>query len=603
MAQRFKAKTLISNSGVFNNEVIAPNLVYNTGNQTISGVKTFANGSNQILNTTYSNLTGLKAISGLLSGQLYRISDFVLKWNNQSYYDQTVKTAASGEPLIVTALSKDKISHLAQSEAYPQDTIYYNINASGSYSWGGINNNAAIPNFKGWIYRRIDNVLNIDIPYDWRNITVNCCKVDVSSVPNYSGNYSYNRLAYVKETGNNINRGKLYYSVVTGNSGNGLNNANFWSPISDYVESGTYFATREDVNFTALYAYDNFAEEDIPIINLPFIPSSRIQQPVFTSTFTGLGIFKLSNVYNIKINGGHNSVFLGDSVYNNNIGDNFNSNTIGSYTYHNNIGNTFYQNILSYGNSYNDIGDSCFQNIAIGNFSYNKIDHNFYSNTIGSSFYSNNIKSYFDTNIIGVNFQYNSIDQFFQNNLIKGNLFYFNTIGKNFKNNNIENSFNSNTVGNDFSSNTVGNNFIANIIGNDFNSNTLGNDFNSNTIENSFSSNTVGNNFIGNTIENSFNNNTVGNDFNSNTVGSYLESNTIGNYFIGNTIGKYFIANTVGNNFSYNTSENNFNSINFTSSTHVYNSYNITLFQNSANSMRLRYFNNSDQLVVTDPTA
>jgi len=43
MAQRFKAKTLISNSGVFNNEVIAPNLVYNTGNQTIAGFKTFSN--------------------------------------------------------------------------------------------------------------------------------------------------------------------------------------------------------------------------------------------------------------------------------------------------------------------------------------------------------------------------------------------------------------------------------------------------------------------------------------------------------------------------------------------------------------------------------
>jgi len=42
MAQRFKAKTLLSNSGVFNNEVVAPNLVYNTGNQTISGDKTFS---------------------------------------------------------------------------------------------------------------------------------------------------------------------------------------------------------------------------------------------------------------------------------------------------------------------------------------------------------------------------------------------------------------------------------------------------------------------------------------------------------------------------------------------------------------------------------
>jgi len=46
MAQRFKAKTLLSNSGIFNNEVIAPNLIYNTGNQTISGTKTFAGAVN-----------------------------------------------------------------------------------------------------------------------------------------------------------------------------------------------------------------------------------------------------------------------------------------------------------------------------------------------------------------------------------------------------------------------------------------------------------------------------------------------------------------------------------------------------------------------------
>jgi hypothetical protein len=544
----------------------ANTIVYVTGNQTISGIKTFTNGSNQILNTTYSNLTGLKAISGLLSGQLYRISDFVLKWNNQSINDQTVKTAASGEPLIVTALSNNKIHHIAQSEIYPQDTIYYNINATGSYSWGTINNNKAIPDFKGWIYRRIDNVLNIDIRYDWRNITVNCCKVDVSSVPNYSGNYNYNRLAYVKETGNNSNRGKLYYSVVTGNSGNGLNNANFWSPISDYVESGTYFATREDINFTALYAYDDVAEEDVPIINLPFIPSSRIQQPVFTSTFTDLGIFKLSNVYNIKINGGHNSVFLGESVYNNNIGDNFYSNTIGQNTYSNNIGDNFYQNILSNGNAFNDIGDNCFQNIAMGNFSYNKIDHNFFSNTIRTSFYSNNIKPFFNLNTIGVNFQYNSIDQVFQTNLIANN-FYVNTIGNNFQYNTVANNFNYNTVGNNFNGNTVGN---------------------------FFQSNTIGNYFDGNT---------VGNNFNGNTVGNFFESNTIRNYFNGNTVGNFFQSNTIGNYFNYNTSENSFNGVNFTSSTHVYNNYNTTLFKNSANSMRLRYFNSSDQLVITDPTA
>ena len=42
MANIFKAKTLVSRTGIFSHEVIAPNLVYNTGNQTISGIKTFA---------------------------------------------------------------------------------------------------------------------------------------------------------------------------------------------------------------------------------------------------------------------------------------------------------------------------------------------------------------------------------------------------------------------------------------------------------------------------------------------------------------------------------------------------------------------------------
>jgi len=41
MANIFKAKTLVGRSGIFSNEVIAPNLVYNTGNQTILGNKTF----------------------------------------------------------------------------------------------------------------------------------------------------------------------------------------------------------------------------------------------------------------------------------------------------------------------------------------------------------------------------------------------------------------------------------------------------------------------------------------------------------------------------------------------------------------------------------
>ena len=43
MANIFKAKTLVSRTGIFSHEVIAPNLVYNTGDQNISGNKNFLN--------------------------------------------------------------------------------------------------------------------------------------------------------------------------------------------------------------------------------------------------------------------------------------------------------------------------------------------------------------------------------------------------------------------------------------------------------------------------------------------------------------------------------------------------------------------------------
>lgn len=43
MANIFKAKTLVGRTGIFSHELIAPNLVYNTGNQTIEGIKDFNN--------------------------------------------------------------------------------------------------------------------------------------------------------------------------------------------------------------------------------------------------------------------------------------------------------------------------------------------------------------------------------------------------------------------------------------------------------------------------------------------------------------------------------------------------------------------------------
>ena len=455
-------------------------------------------------NTTFSELTSLKANNELVPGKYYRISDFQLMWWNQSVNDATVKMGLSAEPLIVLALSGDKISHEAKSEVYPQDTIYYDVDAISSYSWGTANTDTAIPNFKGWIYRRIDHKLNIDIPWDWRHITVNCCRPDMSSISLYSSSSTYNLYDVVKNASD-----KLYYSIQDSNTGNSLTTTDRWLPVSDFTEGLTYFVTDESYGFRASNKNGYF-------VNLPADTSTRIQQPTFTSSLVSQGTFQLTNCNNIKIESGHSNVFLGSNIYSNTIGNNFYSNTIGNNFFFNTIGNNFYSN-------------------TIGNF--------FYSNTIGSFFYNNTIGNTFYYNTIGNTFYYNTIGNPFYYNTI-GNNFYSNTIGTNFFNNTIRNTFFNNTIGNSLYYNTIGSFFYNNNIGTSIYYNTIANNFNTNTIGNTFHTNTIGNNFF---------NNTIGNNFNTNTIGNVFEFNTIGNTFRRNTIeDSNSIENVTGATHIYN---------------------------------------------------
>jgi hypothetical protein len=432
------------------------NVVYTTGNQTISGVKNFVarptvDGTGVLLsgemttqgiiNTTYSALTGLKAANNLLSGQYYRISDFHLMWRNQSINDNSVKSGLSPEPLIVLALSRSGVSHEAKSEIYPQDTIYYDVDATSSNSWGTINNNTAIPNFKGWIYRRIDHKLNIDIPWDWRHITVNCCRPDMSSIGLYNSATTYSLYGVVKNASN-----KLYYSVQNNNTNNSLTNTDWWLPVSDFTEGSTYFVTDESYGFRAYNTNGTF-------VNLPADTSTRIQQPTFTSSLISQGIFQLTNCNNIKIEGGYSNVFLGSNIRSNTIGNFFYSNTIGINFNSNTIGNIF--NVNTIGNNFNSN--------TIGNiFNSNTIGNDFFYNTIGNDFFYNTIGNAFFSNTIGNFFYYNTIGNFFYSNTI-GNSFNFNTIGNNFIRNTIEDD---NTIGNATGATHIYNNYNTRIFAN-----------------------------------------------------------------------------------------------------------------------------------------
>jgi hypothetical protein len=523
-------------------------------------------------NTTFNQLTSLKANNQLIAGKYYRISDFQLMWRNQSINDNTVKMGLSAEPLIVLALSGNRISHEAKSELYPQDTVYYDVDATSSNSWGTINNNTAIPNFKGWIYRRIDHKLNIDIPWDWRHITVNCCRPDMTSISLYNSATTYSLYSVVKNASN-----KLYYSVQNNNTNKSLLNTNWWLPVSDLVEGNTYFVTDESYGFRAYNKNGSF-------VSLPADTSTRIQQPTFTSSLVSQGTFQLIDCNNIKIEGGYSNVFLGTVNNSNTIGTRFNSNTIGSEFYNNTIGNRF---------EFNTIGTRFYFNTIGNGFDFNTIGNTFYSNTIGNFFYFNTIAS---------SFQYNTIGIFFESNTI-GNALLGNIIGNSFANNTIANSFQNNIVGNFFQANTIGREFYFNTIENFFRFNFIGDFFNNNTIGNSFYENIIGNDFAVSTIANEFFLNTVGNNLTYNTIGNRFNQNTIGDYFLYNNIGDDFYSSIIGDFFMRNTSEGNLPIGNVTGATHVYNLYNKRLFKNSNGTVRLSYFNNNDQLVVTDPTA
>jgi hypothetical protein len=71
MANVFKAKKLLAASGVFSSSVEAPNLVYNTGDQTISGVKTFIGNHFISGNTTVTGHFAATSKSFLIDHPIY----------------------------------------------------------------------------------------------------------------------------------------------------------------------------------------------------------------------------------------------------------------------------------------------------------------------------------------------------------------------------------------------------------------------------------------------------------------------------------------------------------------------------------------------------
>ena len=106
---------------------------------------------------SYAELIALIDTHKLQIGRKYLIYDFKTTWND---YEE-IERSGNPEALLVTASGYTKLCPEAYSLLYPNDIIYYSpIN----------DNNILNGCTKGYIYRRVDMVRNIDIHGDWRSL-------------------------------------------------------------------------------------------------------------------------------------------------------------------------------------------------------------------------------------------------------------------------------------------------------------------------------------------------------------------------------------------------------------------------------------------------
>ena len=122
-----------------------------------------------IIKVTYLELKNLRDSGDLITGQQYRITDYVTTTIQDG-------TQSAGHPfdIIVTALNENTLSENASAIQHEGDTYFMNSNLSAWKLKYNLDNNIELfdwvdDNCKGVIYEMIDEFDN-DLPYDFKNI-------------------------------------------------------------------------------------------------------------------------------------------------------------------------------------------------------------------------------------------------------------------------------------------------------------------------------------------------------------------------------------------------------------------------------------------------
>jgi hypothetical protein len=174
MANTFKVKKLLGTSGIFSSSVEGPNLVYNTGNQTISGVKAFisrptVNGTGVLLSgegggttlpITIVYTTGDQTLSGLKTFDNIEIrntnynyfttnitldNNYINLANSTSGITATLPSIASGRNYIVKNLNTGTLTVTGSNSIDGNVNLILYKNESAHLL--GVNN----VGFTGWV--------------------------------------------------------------------------------------------------------------------------------------------------------------------------------------------------------------------------------------------------------------------------------------------------------------------------------------------------------------------------------------------------------------------------------------------------------------------
>ena len=359
---------------------------------------------NIFTSVTYDDLKTMRDNGHLLSGEQYRITDFVTTTSQEN-------TQSAGHPfdIIVVADSANTLNENARAVAHEGDTYFANSKLSAWEIKYSLDNDktrfwwADETNGKGVIYYMKDEYGN-ECPYDFKNIQF---KRWATANEATSGDKFYSSL---NDTGNAFRW--CYTFMANGTTNDTWVDASTIKPYKYMSDEGTMPCVNNTLKpFIQMYegSEESNTKEGIQWLNNIVLYGSYQDAPTFSNNYE---YNYIRCPYENKFGVNNHSMTLGKGYasYSNTFGNNCNSNTFGNDCYFNTFGNNC---------GTNTFGNNCNSNTFGNNCGNNTFGNNCYSNTFGNNCYSNT----FGDNCGGNTFGYECYRNSFGDNC-GGNIVY-----------------------------------------------------------------------------------------------------------------------------------------------------------------------------------